>query len=174
MRTIKIYDRTDLLEISFDDIKKFHGYGAYMAIGVAYRILETAFEELYGDEIPNREDISIVSGHGGPGFRDCFEFVTRANTRGEYTVDVNYPKAQYDPHRATGYAYKFTRKNGASVEILLKENFLPPVFYDWLKMGREESFTPEAYKEARKTILELGDRAYNMATEDLLIVNRLA
>ena len=58
MRTIKIYDRTDLLEISFDDIKKFHGYGAYMAIGVAFRVLETAFEELNGEEIPNREDIS--------------------------------------------------------------------------------------------------------------------
>ena len=173
MRTIKIYDRTDLLEISFDDIKKFHGYGAYMAIGVAFRVLETAFEELYGEEIPNREDISIVTGHGGPGFRDCFEFVTRAKTRGEYTVDVNYPKAQYDPYRATGYVYKFTKKNGEAVEILLKENFLPPVFYDYLKMGREESFTEETYAAARKLILELGDKVYNMAKEDLLIVNRI-
>ena len=46
-----------------------------MAIGVGFRVLQTAFEELYGDEIPNRKDISIFSGHGGPGFRDVFEFV---------------------------------------------------------------------------------------------------
>ena len=88
MRTIKIYDRNDLIEISFDDIKKYHGYGAYMALGVGFRIVEAAFNELYGEEIPNRKDISILSGHGGPGFRDVFEFVTRAKTRGKYTVDV--------------------------------------------------------------------------------------
>jgi hypothetical protein len=173
MRTIKIYDRNDLLEISWDDIKKYHGYGAYMAIGVAYRVVEEAFLELYGDEIPNRADISILSGHGGPGFRDVFEFVTRALTRGEYTVDVNYPKAQYDPHRAQGYAYVFTKKNGEAVEVLLKDNFLPPVFYDYLKMDRENSWTPEAYADCQKLIRELGDRAYNMSRDELLIVTRL-
>ena len=173
MRTIKIYDRNDLLEISFEDIKKYHGYAAYMALGVAFRVVETAFEELYGEEIPNRNDISILSGHGGPGFRDVFEFVTRAKTRGTYTVDVNYPKAQYDPYRPQAYAYVFTKNNGEAVEILLKDNFLPPVFYDYLKMSREESFTPESYDACQKLIRELGDRAYNMSTEELLIVNRL-
>lgn len=173
MRTIKIYDRNDLLEISWDDIKKYHGYGAYMAIGVAYRVVEEAFLELYGNEIPNRADISIVSGHGGPGFRDVFEFVTRALTRGEYTVDVNYPKAQYDPYRAQGYAYVFTKKNGESVEVLLKDNFLPPVFYEYLKMDRENSWTPEAHADCQKLIRELGDSAYNMTRDELLIVTRL-
>ena len=173
MRTIKIYDRSDLLEISWNDIKKYHGYSAYMAIGVAYRVVEEAFKELYGEEIPNREDISILSGHGGPGFRDVFEFVTRALTRGEYTVDVNYPKAQYDPYRAQGYAYVFTKKNGEAVEVLLKDNFLPPVFYDYLKMDRENSWTEEAYADCQKLIRELGNRAYNMTRDELLIVTRL-
>ena len=53
-----------------------------MAIGVGFRIFQAVFEALYGEEIPNRKDISILSGHGGPGFRDAFEFVTRAQTRG--------------------------------------------------------------------------------------------
>ena len=66
MRTIKIYDRSDLLEISFEDIKKFHGYAAYMALGVGFRIVEAAFQELFGNDIPNRNDISVFSGHGCP------------------------------------------------------------------------------------------------------------
>ena len=173
MRTIKIYDRSDLLEISFEDVKKYHGYAAYMALGVAFRVVETAFEELYGEEIPNRKDISILSGHGGPGFRDVFEFVTRAKTRGVYTVDVNYPVAQYDPHRAQSYAYVFSKENGESVEVSLKDNFLPPVFYDYLKMGREESFTEESYAACQKLIRELGDRAYNMSRDELLNVKRI-
>ena len=173
MKKIKIYDRDDLIEISFDDIKKYHGYAAYMALGVGFRVVEAAFEALYGDEIPNRKDISILSGHGGPGFRDVFEFVTRAKTRGLYTVDVNYPKAQYDPHRATGYAYVFTEENGESVEVLLKENFLPPIFYDYLKKGREDNFTIEEYKHNEQLKQELGNHAYEMPIEELLIVNRL-
>ena len=173
MRTIKIYDRNDLIEISFDDIKKYHGYAAYMALGVGFRVVEAAFQALYGGEIPNRKDISILSGHGGPGFRDVFEFVTRAKTRGAYTVDVNYPQAQYDPYRPQGYAYVFTKENGESVEVLLKENFLPPVFYEYLKKGREDSFTPEEYEDCERLKMELGDRAYSMPVEDLLIVNRL-
>ena len=72
MNTIKIYDREDLLEISFEDIRKYHGTAAYMAIGVGFRVIQAAFDALYGDAIPNRKDISILSGHGGPGFRDAF------------------------------------------------------------------------------------------------------
>lgn len=173
MRTIKIYDRQDLIEVSFNDIKKYHGYAAYMALGVGFRVVEAAFEALYGGEIPNRNDISILSGHGGPGFRDVFEFVTRAKTRGVYTVDPNYPKAQYDPHRATGYAYVFTKENGESVEVLLKENFLPPIFYDYLKKGREDAFTPEEYEHNEQLKQQLGNQAYEMPIDDLLIVNRL-
>lgn len=146
MRTIKIYDRDDLIEISFEDIKKYHGYAAYMALGVGFRVVEAAFEALYGDEIPNRKDISILSGHGGPGFRDVFEFVTRAKTRGVYTVDVNYPKAQYDPYRPTGYAYVFTKENGESVEVLLKEDFLPSIFYDYLKKAVKMTSLPKSMK----------------------------
>ena len=173
MRAIKIYDRNDLIEITFDDIKKYHGYGAYMAIGVGFRVVEAAFKELYGDEIPNRKDISILSGHSGPGFRDVFEFVTRAKTRDAYTIDTNYPKAQYNPHWPTAYAYVFTKANGESVEVTLKEDFLPPIFYDYLKKGRDNSFTPEEYAHCEVLKQKLGNRAYEMPIEDLLTVTRL-
>ena len=170
LRTIKIYDRNDLIEISFDDIKKYHGYGAYMALGVGFRIVEAAFNELYGEEIPNRKDISILSGHGGPGFRDVFEFVTRAKTRGKYTVDVNYPKAQYVPNHATSYAYVFTISNGESVDVSLKEGFLPPIFFEYLTKA---SLTEEEFAHCEVLKKELGNRAYEMPIEDLLEVKRL-
>ena len=174
MSVIKIYDRNDLLEINFEDIKKYHGIAAYMAIGVGFRVLQTAFEELYGDEIPNRKDISILSGHGGPGFRDVFEFVTRAKTRGVYTVDTTYPKGQYDPYRPMSYSYVITREDtGAAVEVTLKESFLPPIFYDYLKKGREESFTPEEYEDNEKLKKELCYKALDMKKDELFEVNRI-
>ncbi|MDN3426445.1 hypothetical protein QL992_02870 [Microbacterium sp. APC 3898] len=173
MTGIKIYDHGELLEIGFQDIRKFHGIRAYMAIGVAYRIMEAAFEALYGNEVPSREDISIVSGHGGPGFRDAFEFVTRADTRGEYLVDVSYPQAQYDPHRPTSYAYVFKRQTGEQVEVSLKEDFLPAVFYEYLKKGREDSFTAEEFEACEKLKKELCMRALKMPLESLLEVRHV-
>ena len=173
MHTINIYDREDLLEISFQDIYKYHGTLAYMAIGVGFRVIQAAFEALYGEEIPNRKDISILSGHGGPGFRDAFEFVTRAQTRGAYTVDTNYPKAQYDPYRPTSYAYVFTRETGEAVEVILKENFLPPIFYEFLKKGREDSFTPEEYLYNERLKQDLGNQALQLPINELLEVIKL-
>lgn len=173
MTGIQIYDHGELLEIGFQDIRKFHGIRAYMAIGVAYRIMEAAFDELYGKEVPDRRDISILSGHGGPGFRDAFEFVTRADTRNEYNVDVNYPQAQYDPYRPTSYAFVFKRQTGEQVEVSLQEDFLPPVFYEYLKKGREDSFTPEEYEACEKLKKELCMRALKMPLDSLLKVRRV-
>lgn len=170
MKSIQVYDRKDLLEIEFQDIRKFHGTRAYMAIGVAFRMMEAAFEALYGDKIPERSDISILAGHGGPGFRDTFEFITRAATRGEYEVDTAYPMAQYDPYRPTSYAFVFRRKSGEEVEVSLKQEFLPPVFYEFLKKGREEIFTAEEYEEFEEMKEHLCMRALELPLDELIEV----
>lgn len=170
MKSIQIYDREDLLEIEFQDIRKFHGTRAYMTIGIAYRMAEAAFEALYGEDVPERSDISILAGHGGPGFRDAFEFITRAATRGEYEVDTAYPMAQYDPYRPTSYAFVFKRKSGEEVEVSLKKEFLPTVFFEFLKKGREEVFTPEEYEEFEKMKEQLCMRALELPLDELIEV----
>lgn len=169
---IQVYDHGYLVEVEFEDIRKLHGIRAYMAIGVGYRVVEaamTALREKTGD-IVAREDLQVISGHGGPGFRDAIEFVTRAKTRGVYTVDANYPEAQYDPHRPTGYVYIFTHKNNETVQVTLNEDFLPPIFYDYLLKGREESFTAEEYDDNERLKKELCFKALEMKQEDLLTV----
>lgn len=174
MEPIRIYDHTDLLEIHFEDIVKYHGKMAYMAVGAGYRVVQAAFEALYGTNIPNRQDITILSGHGGPGFRDVFEFVTRAVTRGVYTVDPTYPVAQYDPHRPTGYAYVFTRTtDGKKVEVSLNEDYLPPLFYDYLKIGRERELTAEETVFFIQLKEDMCNKALTTPLEQLVTVKML-
>ena len=67
----------------------------------------------------------------------------------------------------------YIKSNGESAEVSLKDDFLPPIFYDYLKKGRENAFTPEEYEHCEKLKLELEDRAYEMPIEDLLVVKRL-
>ncbi|MCY9516383.1 hypothetical protein [Paenibacillus apiarius] len=173
MSVIRIMDNKDVIEISFEDIKKYHGGLALMAIAVAFRVQQAAIHELFGSEPPQRNMLSILSGHAGPGFRDAFEFVTRAVTRGVYKVDVHYPAAQYDPHRAQSYAFVLSAGEGAAVEVVLKDNFLPLEFYDYLAKGRNKAMTTQDVEQFDKLKLELSQQALALPQEELLTVKRL-
>ncbi|UVI28038.1 hypothetical protein [Paenibacillus spongiae] len=174
MTTIQVRDRNEVLTLQFSELRNYHGNLAPMAIAVGFRVLQAAFQELYGNEAPDRKSLSIRSGHGGPGFRDAFEFVTRAVTRGAYAVDVDYPVAQYDPYRPQSYAYVISDDKGAAVEVALKENFLPAKFYDYLKKGREETMTSEEYEDNEQLKSILCDRALALPQDELLEVKRLS
>lgn len=174
MSVICIRDRKEVLEISYSDVKKYHGSVALMAVAVGYRTLQAAFAELYGEEVPNRKDISIMSGHAGPGFRDVFEFVTRALTRGVYTVNVEYPVAQHDPYRPQSYAYVISTADGKAVEAALRQDFLPSAFYEYLKKGRENAMTEQEEEDFDRLKLELSERALALSVDELLIVKRIS
>ncbi|WMT40371.1 hypothetical protein RE628_24690 [Paenibacillus sp. D2_2] len=173
MSVIQIRDHNEMIEIHFSEVRKYHGSAALMALAVGFRVLQVAFAELYRDGIPDRKDIFILSGHGGPGFRDVYEFVTRAVTRQAYKVDTNYPRGQYDPYRSQSYSFVISNQEGAAVEVTLKEDFLPPIFYEYLKKGREGSMT-ESEHEANKLLKEkCCKRALELPLHELLYIRRL-
>lgn len=174
MSVIHIRDNKEIIEIRFEDIKKYHGELALMAITVAFRVQQAAIHELFGTEPPQRGSLRILSGHAGPGFRDAFEFVTRAVTRGAYTVDVQYPVAQYDPHRDQSYAFVISTIDGAAVEVALKDDFLPLEFYDFLAKGRNQAMTVKDIARFDKLKLELSKQALAMLQDELLDVKRLS
>jgi hypothetical protein len=174
MSVIYIRDGKDLLEIGFHDIQKYHGGLALMAVAVGFRSLEAALLELFDNKPPQRKSLSILSGHGGPGFRDAFEYVTRAVTRGVYQVDVEYPQAQYDPHRAQSYAFVISSTEGSAVEVVLKQNFLPLEFYDYLAKGRAGTISVQDEGEFSKLKMKLSERALTLPQDELLSVKRIS
>lgn len=174
MSTIRIKDRGEVLNLSFSELRNYHGNLALMAIAVGYRVVQAAFAELYGEKAPERSSLSVRSGHAGPGFRDAFEFTTRAVTRGVYTVDVDYPIAQYDPYRAQSYAFVISDQDGAAVEVALRQDFLPDAFYAYLKRGREGTMTAEDTAANEQLKRELCERALALPQDELLLVERLS
>lgn len=174
MSVVSVRDNKEVLEIRFEDIRKYHGNLALMAVAVGFRSLQAAFTELFDDEPPERKSLSILSGHGGPGFRDAFEYVTRAVTRKAYQVNVEYPKAQYDPHRKQSYAFVISSQVGSAVEVSLKENFLPAEFYDYLKKGREEAMSEQDVEQFSQLKLSLSQKALALSQEELIDVRRIS
>lgn len=170
MTDIQIYDEQELVHIAFDDIRKYHGSKEMAAVGVAYRMAEAAFEALYGIDVPERQEISIQAGQDCTGFRDAFEFITRAETRGQYLVDPEYPTARYDPYTKNSYACIFSRSSGEEVEVSLKKGFLPAAFYDLAKKDRDGLLTQEEAAAFETLKKDLCLRALELPLDDIVEV----
>jgi hypothetical protein len=168
---IRIKDQQELIEISFSELRKYHGGAALMALAVGYRVMQVAINELFGSQPPQRKSLKIFSGHGGPGFRDAFEFITRAVTRGAYEVDVNYPNAQHDPFRAQSYAFIVTADHGAAVEVALKSDFLPHIFYEYMEKGRKQQITEQEIAQFAELRSVLCERALAAPHNELLVIS---
>lgn len=127
--TITVMGEEDPIEIGFAAIAAYHGQGALAMLAITFRALGLALETLSPDRPVKRSDIIIVSGHPGPGVRDCFEFVTRAVTRGVYTVDRSLPRARLAPPPADlSYSFRVTI-GGRTAEIAVLAEALPARFF---------------------------------------------
>lgn len=124
---ITVMGEEDPIEISFAAVAAYHGQGALAMLAVTFRALEVALKALSPDQAPKRSDITIVSGHPGPGVRDSFEFVTRAVTRGVYTVDRSLPDARLAPSDIS-YSFRVTL-GGRTAEIAVLPTALPARFF---------------------------------------------
>lgn len=125
---ITIMGEEDLIEINFEAVATYHGQGALAMLAVTFRAIEVALKALSPDQPPERGAVTIVSGHPGPGVRDCFEFVTRAVTRGVYTVDRSLPDARLVPSADISYSFR-VMLGGKTAEIAVLPDALPQRFF---------------------------------------------
>lgn len=81
MTALTIQDVDEPLEITFDDLKKFHGTRSICGLTVGYTVMRAAWASLADGEPLDRNDITVETGFPGPGARDAVEMVTRAVSR---------------------------------------------------------------------------------------------
>jgi hypothetical protein len=130
---IRVQDRQDIFEIDFSDVEKYHGLANIAGAAVGFKALQAAFEALLRDKPAPREDITITTGHPGSGVRDAIEMVTRATTRGVYTVDKTLPKGRLNPYRQLSFTF-IVNLSGRAAEVVLKEGILPARFFDLMEI----------------------------------------
>lgn len=145
---IIIKDRQDTIAIGFEDIEKYHGQAAIAMVAITFKALLAALAALAPDEPPRRDDISITSGHPGPGVRDTFEMVTRAVTRNAYTVDTTRLQARWSPHTEASYGWDIKLASANKhVEINLKDGVLPARFFELQDRARRKVATADDEQE---------------------------
>ncbi len=126
--TIRIMAEEEPVDIGFAMIAAYHGQAALAMAAVTFQAMRAAFAALSPDTPPARRDITIVSGHPGPGVRDSFEAVTRAPTRGAYTIDRSLPEGRLVPGHDISYSFRITL-GGRTAEIALRPDALPERFF---------------------------------------------
>lgn len=125
---ITIMGEEEPIEIPFSAVAAFHGQAALAMLAVTFQAIGLALRTLSPDRLPSRNEISVVSGHPGPGVRDSFEFVTRALTRGAYRVDRSLPEARLVAGSDISYSFRVTL-NERTVEVALRRSALPERFF---------------------------------------------
>lgn len=141
-----------VITIPFSAVAAYHGHGALAMLAIMYQGLRGALPLLETEGQPvARKNITIISGHPGPGVRDAFEFVTRAVTRGVYTVDTELPFSRFS--RGADRAYGFIAQHGAiQVTAKLKADVLPDQFFALL--GNPDPEAMRAHSALRHQIAE--------------------
>ena len=79
-----VRDNNDIIEITYDDILKYHGRQMIGGAALAFKIMLMTFPKL-SDEIPQRGNFSFYSGIGinGKGIIDAAEMVMRVKTNNQ-------------------------------------------------------------------------------------------
>ena len=162
MKTLAYKDVDGPIEISFDDVKKYHGTRSLCGLTVGYTVLGAAWASLSDGEPLDRNDITVETAFGGPGARDAVEMVTRAVSREAFQLVSDKQPDENIAEAAKGaYWYKIT-VNGRAVELGLKQDILPK---DFIRL-RRKSLAGEASTEEMETFrglqYELSNRLLSM------------
>jgi hypothetical protein len=91
---IHINENGRCLTRNFEDALKFHQGNAYWGCALAFRMLQYAEKLLSREKIWEQQNLSIKSGHPGPGVRDTIEYVTGCVSAGRFILTCNNTEAR--------------------------------------------------------------------------------
>ncbi len=135
---LKHEGRSRIIELS--DAFKVHGHSC-PGMTTTFLAFQYAMDKLYGKEIPEQEDLVIVSRTPTPGCLDFLDLVMMGNKGKGKTVAPEGMRASRE-----NYCYTFYRKStGTAVDIRLKPESYPKDFFKLKKKHTAGKMTPEEW-----------------------------
>jgi len=166
MTMLTIQDIDGPIEITFDDLKKFHGTRSICGLTVGYTMLRAAWESLSDGKPLDRSTIEVETAFGGPGGRDAVEMVTRAVSREAFkVVGDKQPDTKIAEAAKGAYWYRVSA-GGKAVELGLKPDVMPKEFVRLRRLLLANEATAEQRAEFRALQLELSNRLLSMEPLD--------
>ena len=172
-----IKDQNDIIEITYDDILKYHGKQMLGGAALAFKIMLMTFPKLC-NEIPQRGNFSFYSGIGenGKGIIDATEMVMRVKSHNKLRLDIEYSDDKLGQIAPGGGRYYFEiGYNDNLIKLYLKEGIIPEEFITYSKLSHKckAENTDMAAEDQEKLLSlrkELANSIMSSKPEDLFII----
>ncbi|SCH86011.1 hypothetical protein [Romboutsia sp. 1001713B170207_170306_H8] len=172
-----VKDKNDIIEITYDDILKYHGREMIGGAALAFKIMLMTFPRLC-NEIPQRGRFSFYSGIGknGRGIIDATEMVMRVKTHNNLRLDLAYSDDKLGQVAPGGGRYYFEiGYDDKLVKLYLKEGIIPEEFIAYSKLSHKckaENISMKVEDQEKLLLLrqELASSIIKSKPEDLFVI----
>ena len=163
-KPLQVKDEIGIIEITYDDMLRYHGKDFAGGVALAYKFLELAFKELLGNEIPERKRIRLVLGFNPPGVVDGLEFATRALTQNRTIIDSNIGLG---PPSVFGSYYFEMQYDKKKIVACLKDGLLPEEFLELAAKGLAKTATEKEMQLWKHYKSEIGKAIIQKTPNDV-------
>jgi len=161
--TIPIYNDSQLLNISIEDVGAYHG-DICICLALGFRGAQLAIADLcdvYEGEMPHQGDFRVISASPTKGIRDAFGYIMNA-TGDDYVLDLPPGTDKVNLTSDNFQATIIRKSTGDSVTIQVKEGIFPDRFFELrkkVKFGIPAPATPEEKKAFKLLWTEAREKA---------------
>lgn len=128
-------------DITLGRVFQFHGDECPGAI-IAYRGVQYGINLLYRNEIPERDDLLVISRTPAGGAKDCIDFLMKGDKPSEKAL----PPIGMEKSR-DGFVFTVMRKSTCeTVEVRLNKALFPIDFFPLKKKEQEKTITEDEWK----------------------------
>jgi len=168
---IRVQDRDTVLEISYEDMIKYHGRFNIGGVALAFKALELGLSKcLPVGEIPMRNKISFNSalGSSATGVVDGVEMATRALSRGCLSTDMTSGSDITTTVNPDGGKFYFEiTYDGARLGLALKEGLIPEEFTEILRIAMERGLNEDEMRRLQVVKEAIAATVISMEAKDL-------
>jgi len=169
---IRIVDNGKVQTLDYQDATAEHQRSLWWGTAVGYRAMQVAAIALSKKTLWSRDNLTVVSGHPGPGVLDSLNFVTHSRDKGRLTVMEN-PNCVSRCNSEMKFEW-WVSDGEKTAHVMLREDFVPQEFYQLIDRGvyDENIEGDDALFELYK--VNLSSRIWVAALEDNFSVEFLA
>ncbi len=167
---LSIMDRDTLLNISYEDMIKYHGRLHIGGVAIAFKVLQLGFSILSPGVIPSRGKFDFASGLGesATGILDGVEMVTRARSLGKMRADTSLEHRIPAPEAPNGGNFYFELGyDGKILALSLKDGLVPEVFIELSRRAMARQLDSQGHTRLQEVKEELAAALMSGSAENL-------
>lgn len=125
---IRIVDNGKVLTLDYQGATTIHPDTLWWGLAVGYRAMQVAAVALSKQQLWSRDNLTVVSGHPGPGVIDSLNYVTGCTDTDRLTVMEN-PNCESRCNSEMKFEW-WVSDGEQTAHVMLREDFVPEDFYE--------------------------------------------